>query len=73
MSDKIPTFHIETSAKENFDKYNKFMRNAETMDQVKRCRLTFEGYLKACNILERERKREAKVEEQEQVSFQVGD
>ena len=73
MSDKlIPTFQIETSAKENFDKYNKFMRNAKTMDDVKRCRLTFEGYLKACNILERERKRAAKAEEVTPISFDVG-
>lgn len=73
MSDKlIPTFQIETSAKENFDKYNEYMRNAKTMDDVKRCRLTFEGYLKACNILEREMKRIAKEEEREAVSFEVG-
>ena len=72
MSDKIPTFYIETPAKENFDKYNEYMRNAKTMDDVKRCRLTFEGYLKACNVLERERKREAKDEVREAISFDVG-
>ena len=73
MSDKIPTFQIETSAKENFDKYNEYMRGAKTMDDVKRCRLTFEGYLKACNILDRERKRTAKEEVRVPVSFEVGE
>ena len=72
MSDKIPTFHIETPAKENFDKYNAYMRNAKTMDDVKRCRLTYEGYLKASSILERERKRMSKAEEVTSVSFDVG-
>ncbi len=73
MSEKIPTFYIETPAKENFDKYNEYMRNAKTMDDVKRCRLRFEGCLQACTIHDRERKRTAKEEVRESVSFAVGE
>ena len=58
-------FLEEKRITELLNKYNKFMRNAKTMDDAKRCRLTFEGYLKACNVLERERKRESKEEVQE--------
>lgn len=71
MSDKIPVFKIEDTAKENFDKYNEYMRSAKTMDDVKRCRLTFEGYLKSCSILERELKRAKKAEEKAEISFEV--
>jgi len=71
MSDKIPVFRIEDTAKENFDKYNEYMRNAKTMDDVKRCRLTFEGYLKSSSILERERKRVQKSKENTPISFEV--
>ena len=73
LEDLVPVFQIETSAKENYDKYNEYMRNAKTMDDVKRCRLTFEGYLKSCSVLERERRRFEKSEERESVSFAVGD
>ena len=71
MSDKIPVFRIEDTAKKNFDKYNEYMRSAKTMDDVKRCRLTFEGYLKSCSILERELKRAKKAEEKAEISFEV--
>ena len=47
----IPTFKLEDSAKKNFKKYNKFMQKSTNFEDVKRCRWTFEGYLKVVGLV----------------------
>ena len=57
----LPTFKLEKSAKENFDKYMTYMNRPELkMDDLKRGRWTYEMYLKSCNVAERERRQQEK-------------
>ena len=67
----IPTFSLEDPAKVNFDKYNAFMRDVRTFDDVKRCRWTFEGYLKSCGVSEREYRRKLYDDGKETLKFHV--
>ena len=68
----IPTFKLEDSAKKNFKKSNKFMQKSTNFEDVKRCRWTFEGYLKSCGISERELKRKLNEEGKASIQFEVG-
>ncbi len=68
----IPTFKLEDSAQKNFKKYNKFMQKSTNFEDVKRCRWTFEGYLKSCGISERELKRKLNEKGKASIQFEVG-
>lgn len=68
----IPMFDLQESAESNFKKYNDFMKNVKKFEDVKRCRWTFEGYLKSCNVHEREIKRRMKEEDVSSIKFEVG-
>ena len=68
----IPSFNINDSAEENFNKYNIFMKKSSNFEDVKKCRWTFEGYLKSCSISEREFRRKLKEDQKTPIKFDIG-